>query len=90
MIFLTFIKVQIFLIFLSGSDYFFNNNAIDIIEISAKSLENANINIFNIINNFIQQTEYIEILNVIFGKNQIKDLAGIENIVIRPENTAKK
>ena len=86
----TSIKVQISLIFLSDSDYFSNNNAIDIIETSVKFLENANTNIFNIINNFIQQTEYIEIPDVIFGKNQIKNLAEIENIIIRPENTAEK
>ena len=90
MIFSTSVKVQISPIFLSGNDHFSNNNAIDIVEASVKSLENANTNTFNVINNSIQQTEHIEVPDVVFGKNQIENLAGIEDIVIRPENTAEE
>ena len=86
----TSVKAQTSLIFLSGSDYLSNNNAIDIVEASAKPSENANTNTPNIINNFIQQTEHIEAPDVVFEKSQIEDLAGIEDTVTRPENTAEE
>ena len=51
---LTSVRAQIFPIFLSGSDYSSNNDVIDIVEASAKPLENANTNTPNIINDSTQ------------------------------------
>ena len=75
---------------LSGSDHPSNNDAMDIVEASAKPPENANTNTPNAINDSTQQTEHIEAPDVVFGESQIEDLAGIEDAVARPENTAEE
>ena len=77
-------------IILSGGDYFSIHDAIGINETSAKPPLNIYTNNPNATINFTQQIEHIETPDVIFGENQIKDLAGIENTVAEPENTAEK
>ena len=77
-------------IILSGGNYFFIYDAIGTDEVSAKFLLNIYINNSNTTINSTQQTEYIEILNIIFGENQIEDLAGIEDTIVELENTAEK
>ena len=74
----------------SGGDHLSIHDAMGTDEASAKPPLNIHTNNPNATIDSTQQTEHIETPDVIFGENQIEDLAGIEDTVAEPENTAEE